>query len=99
MADGMLSNGAVREINGSDQSNDVIDIYPLSSYYFGSKEASPFKDETLADRIQRMKFKYTHSQHTNSLICLLNWVRYVFICLFVFLTFLFLLRLAMLLMG
>ncbi|KAB1209371.1 Cleavage and polyadenylation specificity factor subunit 5 [Morella rubra] len=58
MADGMLSNGAVREINGSDQSNDVIDIYPLSSYYFGSKEASPFKDETLADRIQRMKFNY-----------------------------------------
>ena len=36
----------------------VIDIYPLSNYYFGSKEAIPFKDETLADRVLRMKSKY-----------------------------------------
>lgn len=39
---------------GGDQSR-VLDIYPLSSYYFGSKDALAFKDETLADRIQRMK--------------------------------------------
>lgn len=55
----MDSNGNVSESGGSDQSHGVIDIYPLSSYYFGSKEALPFKDETLADRIQRMKSKYT----------------------------------------
>ncbi|KAG8657084.1 pre-mRNA cleavage factor Im 25 kDa subunit 1 [Manihot esculenta] len=36
----------------------VIDIYPLSSYYFGSKDPLPFRDETLADRVQRMKLNY-----------------------------------------
>jgi hypothetical protein len=62
----MSSNGNVSEISGSDQNHGgVIDIYPLSCYYFGSKEAGPFKDETLADRTQRMKSKYT-LQHTNS---------------------------------
>ncbi|KAI4344551.1 hypothetical protein L6164_011765 [Bauhinia variegata] len=45
--------------NGSsdDQSNE-LDIYPLSNYYFGSKDAIAFKDDTLADRVQRMKFNY-----------------------------------------
>lgn len=45
-----------------DESNDdqslEFDIYPLSGYYFGSKDAIPFKDETLADRVQRMKSKF-----------------------------------------
>ena len=36
-----------------------VDIYPLSCYYFGSKEAIVFKDETLSDRINRMKSKYS----------------------------------------
>ncbi|KAJ1439886.1 NUDIX hydrolase-like domain superfamily [Sesbania bispinosa] len=35
-----------------------LDIYPLSSYYFGSKDAIPFRDHSLADRIQRMKSNY-----------------------------------------
>ncbi|KAJ8766680.1 hypothetical protein K2173_004504 [Erythroxylum novogranatense] len=36
----------------------VVDIYPLNSYSFGSKEPLPFRDETLYDRIQRMKINY-----------------------------------------
>ncbi|KAI9191384.1 hypothetical protein LWI28_007839 [Acer negundo] len=36
----------------------VVDIYPLSNYYFGSKDAIPFKDETLPDRLIRMKSNY-----------------------------------------
>lgn len=39
--------------------SNVVDIYPLNGYYFGSKEASPEKDETLADRIQRLKSNYS----------------------------------------
>lgn len=80
--------------NGHDDSNDrtrartqtqtqsqsrVIDIYPLSSYYFGSKEALHFKEETLADRTQRMKSKY--------LLCILNWVSFTFQSLIDFLFF------------
>ncbi|KAI6679687.1 hypothetical protein NL676_033568 [Syzygium grande] len=42
---------------GGDQGR-VLDIYPLSSYYFGSKDALAFKEETLADRVQRMKSHY-----------------------------------------
>ncbi|KAM6583525.1 hypothetical protein CsatB_010527 [Cannabis sativa] len=37
----------------------VIDIYPLSSYYFGSKEAILSKDETMADRVRRLKYNYS----------------------------------------
>ncbi|WCJ42731.1 Cleavage and polyadenylation specificity factor subunit 5 [Euphorbia peplus] len=40
------------------EGNFVIDIYPLSSYYFGSKDALPFRDETLADRVRRIKSSY-----------------------------------------
>lgn len=50
--------GASVPINGSDRNGYVVDIYPLSSYYFGSKEAIPFKDETLYNRVLRMKSKY-----------------------------------------
>ncbi|CAL5437967.1 unnamed protein product [Camellia sinensis] len=42
----------------SSDRNHVLDIYPLSCYYFGSKEALPFKDETLSDRIHRFKSNY-----------------------------------------
>ncbi|KAL3535571.1 hypothetical protein ACH5RR_004032 [Cinchona calisaya] len=47
--------------NGNRQNygnNNVVDIYPLNGYYFGSKEAVSFKDETLPDRLLRMKFNY-----------------------------------------
>ena len=45
--------------NSSDHDQSyVVDIYPLCNYYFGSKDAIPFKDETLPDRLLRMKSKY-----------------------------------------
>ncbi|XP_004243736.1 pre-mRNA cleavage factor Im 25 kDa subunit 1 isoform X1 [Solanum lycopersicum] len=45
---------------------DVMDIYPLNHYYFGSKESLPLKEEeTLDHRIQRFKFNYnTHGIRT-----------------------------------
>ena len=43
--------------SSGDSSNHVLDIYPLSCYYFGSKDPLLLKDETLADRILRMKSK------------------------------------------
>ncbi|XP_044470910.1 pre-mRNA cleavage factor Im 25 kDa subunit 1-like [Mangifera indica] len=49
--------GSLENENTSDQRY-VLDIYPLSNYYFGSKESIPFKDETLHDRVQRMKSIY-----------------------------------------
>ncbi|XP_019192268.1 PREDICTED: pre-mRNA cleavage factor Im 25 kDa subunit 1 isoform X2 [Ipomoea nil] len=36
----------------------ALDIYPLNCYFFGSKDAVTFKDETLADRVGRMKLNY-----------------------------------------
>lgn len=39
----------------------AIDIYPLRNYFFGSKEALLFKNEALADRVQRMNSKYPFS--------------------------------------
>ncbi|KAK9948025.1 hypothetical protein M0R45_003614 [Rubus argutus] len=44
--------------NHNDDQGRQLDIYPLSCYYFGSKEAIPLKDETLADRVQRLKSNY-----------------------------------------
>ncbi|KAL2534317.1 Pre-mRNA cleavage factor Im 25 kDa subunit 1 [Abeliophyllum distichum] len=43
--------------NGTNSST-VLDIYPLSCYYFGSKDAVPLRNETVADRVLRMKAKY-----------------------------------------
>ncbi|KAK1312500.1 hypothetical protein QJS10_CPA07g01003 [Acorus calamus] len=37
---------------------EVVEIYPLSCYYFGSKEPKPDKDETLSERVQRFKANY-----------------------------------------
>ncbi|GAV72979.1 NUDIX_2 domain-containing protein [Cephalotus follicularis] len=45
------------EGNGNGE-GDVVDIFSLSSYYFGSKDPLPFKDETLAHRIHRLKINY-----------------------------------------
>ncbi|KAB2604206.1 cleavage and polyadenylation specificity factor subunit 5-like [Pyrus ussuriensis x Pyrus communis] len=42
----------------NDDQSRTLDIYPLSSYYFASKEAIPVKDETPADRLHRLKSKY-----------------------------------------
>ncbi|XP_021911179.1 pre-mRNA cleavage factor Im 25 kDa subunit 1 [Carica papaya] len=36
----------------------VVGLYPLSCYYFGSTQPLSFKDETLADRVQRFKLNY-----------------------------------------
>ncbi|CAI0387408.1 unnamed protein product, partial [Linum tenue] len=52
------TNGRGDDGGGDQATSPVVDIYPLSSYYFGSKDALPFKDETLADRLYRMKSNY-----------------------------------------
>lgn len=38
--------------------NYVMDIYPLSRYYFGSKDTLSSKDETLSESRLRFKSKY-----------------------------------------
>ncbi|XP_072995982.1 pre-mRNA cleavage factor Im 25 kDa subunit 1 [Typha latifolia] len=45
-------------MENEDDESSVVDIYPLSCYYFGSKDALPDKDETLAERIQRFKSNF-----------------------------------------
>ncbi|KAK8654726.1 hypothetical protein V6N13_107327 [Hibiscus sabdariffa] len=35
-----------------------VDVYPISCYYFGSKEAIVSKDETPSDRLKRMESNY-----------------------------------------
>ncbi|KAK6941317.1 Cleavage/polyadenylation specificity factor subunit 5 [Dillenia turbinata] len=52
--------------NGNPNPSHAIDIYPLSYYYFGSKDVVvPSKDETLSDRIQRFKSNYAaHGMRT-----------------------------------
>nr|XP_016489374.1 PREDICTED: pre-mRNA cleavage factor Im 25 kDa subunit 1-like [Nicotiana tabacum] len=58
-------NGGVYASGGAVNSSNVLDIYPLNHYYFGSKEALRFKEETLADRVLRMKLNYdTHGLRT-----------------------------------
>ncbi|KAJ0985507.1 hypothetical protein J5N97_003863 [Dioscorea zingiberensis] len=44
--------------NGGVGDGEVVDVYPLNRYYFGSKEAIADKDDSLADRIQRLKSNY-----------------------------------------
>uniref|UniRef100_A0A1D1Z7A5 Pre-mRNA cleavage factor Im 25 kDa subunit n=1 Tax=Anthurium amnicola TaxID=1678845 RepID=A0A1D1Z7A5_9ARAE len=43
---------------GGGGSSCVVDIYPLTRYYFGSKDAVPEKDDTLVDRALRLKSNY-----------------------------------------
>lgn len=44
----------------------VLDIYPVYHFYFGSKEALHLREETLAHRIQRLKLNYnTHGFRTS----------------------------------
>lgn len=48
-----------REENATGRNHDsVVDLYPLSSYYFGSREAVRVKDEMITDRVARLKSKY-----------------------------------------
>lgn len=50
------------EVNGghslNPSSSNALDIYPLSCYYFGSRDSGSLKSETVADRLLRMKAKY-----------------------------------------
>lgn len=56
MGEEEMVNSAAKD---DDEERLEVDIYPLSCYYFGSKDAAiPFKDHSLADRLQRMKFKF-----------------------------------------
>ncbi|KAH7651944.1 cleavage and polyadenylation specificity factor subunit 5 protein [Dioscorea alata] len=49
----------MEEENGGVGHGDVVDVYPLNRYYFGSKEAISKKDDDdLVDRIQRLKANY-----------------------------------------
>ncbi|XP_010548660.1 PREDICTED: pre-mRNA cleavage factor Im 25 kDa subunit 1 [Tarenaya hassleriana] len=36
----------------------IVDVFPLSRYYFGCRGALPVKDETLSDRVDRLKSNY-----------------------------------------
>ncbi|XP_064996714.1 pre-mRNA cleavage factor Im 25 kDa subunit 1-like isoform X2 [Musa acuminata AAA Group] len=56
-----MENGETFHCNDSGDGgggSNVVEIYPLSRYFFGSKDAIPDKDDCLADRIQRMKANY-----------------------------------------
>jgi len=49
-------------VDNTTRRNDVVhdlmvDLYPLSSYYFGSKEALRVKDEIISDQVIRLKSK------------------------------------------
>ncbi|PIA42973.1 hypothetical protein AQUCO_02000433v1 [Aquilegia coerulea] len=50
------SNNSSSSSSSSDEN--IVNIYPLSNYYFGSKLPLSFKDETLAERAQRMRTNY-----------------------------------------
>ncbi|PHT53730.1 hypothetical protein CQW23_08192 [Capsicum baccatum] len=64
MADDHSSSMAGRNVDPAHSTN-VLDIYPLNHYYFASKEALPFKEETLTQRIERLKLNYnTHGLRT-----------------------------------
>ncbi|KAF3658515.1 hypothetical protein FXO38_13157, partial [Capsicum annuum] len=64
MADDHSSSMAGRNVDAAHSTN-VLDIYPLNHYYFASKEALPFKEETLTQRIERLKLNYnTHGLRT-----------------------------------
>ncbi|CAH2077549.1 unnamed protein product [Thlaspi arvense] len=36
----------------------IVDLYPLSTYYFGSRDDLPVKDEIISDRVVRLKSNY-----------------------------------------
>ena len=69
---------------GSDSggSGRVLDIYPLCCYYFGSKDPILLKDETLADRILRMKSKSLSLRFCFVGHCFLFFFLKLFLCRF-----------------
>jgi hypothetical protein len=46
--------------NNNDEEKVEVNIYPLNSYYFGSKDSIPFKDHSLHHRLQRIKSKFVY---------------------------------------
>lgn len=56
-----MGDHSVTVTDNNNHQSTVIEIYPLGSYYFGSKDPIAFRDETIADRVQRMKSKYSLS--------------------------------------
>ncbi|KAF9616969.1 hypothetical protein IFM89_033039 [Coptis chinensis] len=49
----------------NNRNTSTVNIYPLSNYYFGSKQSLNIKDETQAEHAQRMKANYaTHGLRT-----------------------------------
>ncbi|XP_065850320.1 pre-mRNA cleavage factor Im 25 kDa subunit 1 [Euphorbia lathyris] len=54
----MADHQLVLSSNSSSGRENEIDIYPLSSYFFGTKDPLPCRDETLADHLQRIKSSY-----------------------------------------
>ncbi|KAL8035961.1 hypothetical protein ABFX02_12G128600 [Erythranthe guttata] len=52
------STGALENGDSDHTSSDVLDIYPLSCYYFGSKESVSLKNESDADRVLRLTASY-----------------------------------------
>ncbi|OWM77279.1 pre-mRNA cleavage factor Im 25 kDa subunit 1 [Punica granatum] len=65
MGDEARVDGENGDVGGRSDRGSVLDIYPLSGYYFGSKEAISFRDETIADRVLRMKSNYAaHGMRT-----------------------------------
>ncbi|PIN26976.1 mRNA cleavage factor I subunit [Handroanthus impetiginosus] len=51
-----FENGNSHHTEHSD--SNVLDVYPLNCYYFDSKESVPLRNETVADRVLRMKSNY-----------------------------------------
>ncbi|XP_051149422.1 pre-mRNA cleavage factor Im 25 kDa subunit 1-like [Andrographis paniculata] len=58
----ILENGDSQQSSNSDS----LDVYPLSCYYFGSKESVPVKEETVVDRVARMRANYDAHGMRNS---------------------------------
>ncbi|XP_044464110.1 pre-mRNA cleavage factor Im 25 kDa subunit 1-like isoform X2 [Mangifera indica] len=54
----VVANGGSQDNGTASDQSYVLDIHPLSRYYFGSKKPIPLKDETVHDRLQRMKSNY-----------------------------------------
>lgn len=43
----------------SQRDTNIIQIYPLSNYYFASKLALPLKNETISDRLARLNYWFS----------------------------------------
>jgi hypothetical protein len=79
------------EDRGSSNNNDdekvEVNIYPLNSYYFGSKDSIPFKDHSLHHRLQRIKSKFVYFSFYYAFLysiyislSLFYWTMFLFCC-------------------